>query len=590
MPGKANIIIFIVILIVLLFFVPVLSSVLTDLIEVYKFRLASMPDNFLAATLREPATYIKFFTRVNPPNILGWAAIGLYLILSLTGRSKLRQGRIYARRYDYGSHGTSRFQNKKEIKNNYFKTKLGWFLGSDKPGLDYHPGMDGMYHPLEGSLNMQTAIFGSPGSLKTTGFVLPNIFHIPFMYKDKNEKPDIIITDPKSELYSLSANYLIENGYDVHVLDFINLKYGDSLNPIEFIKNDKELIEIAEGFISSSADAGGSSFKSDPFWEQSEGQLLGALIGYILQIYPAYQQTFSEVLKLLTSQNVRNIEKAEVFFKEFDIKGAAAQLWQNYLLAEDKVRANILIGFATKLKLFSIEGIKNITGSTTMDIQKLGAKKQKPIAIYIIMPDKDQTFSPVINSIITTILNQLYKSANNSGGTLANPVYLILEEMANIGKIPGIEVMLGTMRSRKIYPMLVWQSLAQMKNRYKDSWEDILSMCDSHLYLGINDDFTARYCSSSLGDTTIRVQATSKNSNSLLGEEMSSESQSYYRRSLLFADECRRLPSSNLILSQRSLFPLILYKVQYRYWQEDKKICSKADLNRLPVIKNTCSA
>jgi len=45
-----------------------------------------------------------------------------------------------------------------------------------------------------------------------------------------------------------------------------------------------------------------------------------------------------------------------------------------------------------------------------------------------------------------------------------------------------------------------------MKNRYKDCWEDILSMCDTHLYLGINDDFTAQYCSRFLGNTTLYVK------------------------------------------------------------------------------------
>ena len=136
-------------------------------------------------------------------------------------------------------------------------------------------------------------------------------------------------------------------------------KLYDSLNPISFISGDKELMEIAEGFITSSNSK--NAYGSDPFWEKSESQLLGALIGFIIQIYPKYQQIFSEVLKLLTSQNVRDPKKSEIFFTDFCIKGSGLQLWNNYLLAEDKVRANMLIGLATKLKLFSIPGLINIT-------------------------------------------------------------------------------------------------------------------------------------------------------------------------------------------------------------------------------------
>jgi type IV secretion system protein VirD4 len=446
--------------------------------------------------------------------------------------------------------------------------------------------MPGAYHPIGGSLNMQALVLGSPGSFKTTSFVIPNIFHIPYMYKNLDEKGDMIITDPKSEIYCLTSKYLADCGYDVYVLDFINLKYGDSLNPISYISTGKELMEIAEGYISSVADSTIISYSADTFWEESEGQLLGALIGFVKKVYPAGQQTFGEVLKILTSENVRDPKKAEKFFSDYGIEGTALQLWDNFLLAEDKVRANVLIGLATKLKLFSIKGIKNITGSTTIDIKKIGAKKDRPIALFILMPDKDRTFSPIINSMVTTILNQLYKTAYEYDNMLYSPTFLILEEMANIGRIPNIQVMLGTMRSRRIYPMLIWQSLPQMKNRYKDCWEDILSMCDTHLYLGINDDFTAQYCSRFLGDTTIKIQGLSTSAGDYSETVRESESQSYITRNLMLPDECKRLNQNRLVLNQRSFYPSLLYKVQYRYWEKDTRICDISSVKDLGEIKS----
>ena len=156
--------------------------------------------------------------------------------------------------------------------------------------------------------------------------------------------------------------------------------------------------------------------------------------------------------------------------------------------------------------------------------------------------------------------------------------------MANIGNIPSIEMMLGTMRSRRIYPMLVWQSLPQLKNRYSDYWEDILSMCDTHLYLGINDDFTANYCSSSLGDTTIKIQSTHNKTSGILTDDSPSQSQNYYMRKLLLPDECKRISQSSLIISQCSLFPSILNKVQYKYWNKKDRICAPSFLEDLPEI------
>ena len=585
MVTKAKIITFILMLLILLVILPMLSSIFTELLEAYKFNLSLVPENFIIKTITNTQTYLNFFSKTYPANVLGWGIIGFFLIYSLFGLTGLKLQKIYTPKDDYGSHGTSRFQSPKEIKENYFKDTHGWFLGSDRPKLNYSPGMSGAYHPINSSLNMQTAVFGSPGSFKTTSVVLPNIFHIPYMYKNLKEKADLIITDPKSELYSLTAEYLKNNNYDVHVLDFINLKYGDSLNPINYISDDKELMEIAEGYIASVSDSRTTTHSSDPFWEESESQLLGALIGFVKQVYPKNQQTFGEVLNTLTSENVRDPEKALSFFKEYDIKGSSLQLWNNFLLAEDKVRTNILIGLATKLKLFSISGIKNITSSTTIDIKNFGAKKEKPLALFILMPDKDRTFSPVINSIVTTILNQLYKTAYDNNNSLYSPTYLILEEMANIGRIPGIQVLLGTMRSRRIYPMLIWQSLSQIKNRYSNSWEDMLSMCDTHLYLGINDEFTAAYCSNFLGNTTIKTQGIHKNSEGLFGRNSQSETLNYQTRKLMLPDECKRLDLSKLILNQRSLFPSLLYKVQYKYWQKDNKLCEISDIKDLSLLK-----
>ena len=573
-------------LMLMLIFLPILSSALEQFLEDYRSNISLIPENFLLITALSIRTYTDFFTKVNPVNVFFWGIIALFIIYSLFGLSHLKLEKKYIQKDGYGSHGTSRFQSPGEIKKHYFKNNLGWFLGSNTAGLKYFIGMPGAYHPIGGSLNMQALVLGSPGSFKTTSFVIPNIFHIPYMYRDLDEKGDIIITDPKSEIYCLTSKYLAGCGYDVYVLDFINLKHGDSLNPINYISTGKELMEIAEGYISSVADSTIISYSSDTFWEESEGQLLGALVGFVKKIYPADQQTFGEVLKILTSENVRDPKKAVKLFTDYSIGGTALQLWDNFLLAEDKVRANVLIGLATKLKLFSIKGIKNITGKTTIDIKKIGAKKNRPIALFILMPDKDRTFSPIINSIVTTILNQLYKTAYEYGNTLYSPTFLILEEMANIGRIPNIQVMLGTMRSRRIYPMLIWQSLPQMKNRYKDCWEDILSMCDTHLYLGINDDFTAQYCSRFLGNTTIKIQGVGISTGGYLETARQSESQNYSTRSLMLPDECKRLCQSRLILNQRSFYPSLLYKVQYRYWEEDTRICGISNVRDLPEIKS----
>lgn len=585
---KIKIIFSIILIFVELIVLSVGIYVIRYIVEVNKCKLNLIPDDILINTLKDINVYKSFFT-FHPLHLIGWIVIIMSILYLTTGDIVgIKVNKTYSKNDKYGSHGTARFQEKSEIKKEYTKDKIGWFMGNYKKGT-YKLNMNGAYHKLNGDLNMQVLVIGSPGSDKTTGFVLPNIFHIAQMYKNSEEKADIIITDPKSELFYLTANHLERQGYEVRVLDFIHQKYGDCINPISFIENDKELMEIADGYISSIESMQGGGNK-DKFWAEQESQVLGALIGFVLQTRSPEKQTFTEINKILTSEDVSSIEKAKMLFIKNNIEGAAKQLWNNFLMISDseRTRANILGGLATKLKLFAIEGIQDITNLTTIDIKKIGAKKkngEKPIALFILMPDKDKTFSPIINVTVTVILNQLYKTAYKYKNKLYNSVYFLIEEMANIGRLPRIKEMLGTMRGRKIYPMLVFQSLSQMKERYPYSWEDMLSMCDTHIYLGVNDSFTSKYASNALGNTTIKIQGVTRKPVGM-GVNSKTDSQNYTSRKLLLPEEIESFDNKKMIVRQRSKNPLVLYKIQYKYWEEKNRICEDKNLIELDLIKS----
>lgn len=568
--------------------IPIVATIIINLIE-SKFNTDLLNLEYIKSTAFSLSTYIKFynFKMDNPIKLIGYALVIWHIIsylLSLLNGPKSK----YEQTEAYGSHGTSRFQEDKEIKEQYYKDDKGWFLGSNKLET-YKRGMKAAYHSVNNKLNMQMIVVGPPGSNKTTGFVLPNIFHLCDVYKDTSERPDLIITDPKSELYCLTSEHLRKNDYEVRVLDFIHLKYGDNLNSIDFIKDDKDLMEIAKGYIDAVEYASGGKASGDTaFWNEQEGQVLAALIGFVQQKYKhdKSRQTFTEISKILTSEDVADIESASYFFTNNNIQGAALQFWNNFLMLadSDRTRANILGGLANKLKLFALEGVQNITSSTTIDLSLLGRKKEKPIALFIFMPDGDRTFSPIINVAVSSIFKTLYKTAYKTRNKLEVPVYFILEEMANIGKIPGMQEMLGTMRGRRIYPMMIWQSLSQMKDRYSEGFEDIMSQCDTKVYLGVNDEFTANYCSNSLGVTTIRVQGESgERDSSVFSVKKKSDSNSYNQRKLLMPDEVQRLNNDLLILNQRANNPALLYKTQYKYWEY--KLCEEVTLDSIPKFK-----
>ena len=74
-------------------------------------------------------------------------------------------------------------------------------------------------------------IIGSTGSGKTTTFVSPMIQ----LLATTNAGSSMIITDPKGELFSLHSKYLVDQGYDVKVIDLRDTYSSYRWNPLDGI-------------------------------------------------------------------------------------------------------------------------------------------------------------------------------------------------------------------------------------------------------------------------------------------------------------------------------------------------------------------
>ena len=101
------------------------------------------------------------------------------------------------------------------------------------------------------------------------------------------------------------------------------------------------------------------------------------------------------------------------------------------------------------------------------------------------------------------MIQQLYDYADDNGGALKVPTYFILDEFANIGKIPDFDKKISTSRSRKISFSVILQNLDQLEAIYEKSYETIIGNCDTHVFLGSNSYKTVEYFSKALGEKTI---------------------------------------------------------------------------------------
>lgn len=99
---------------------------------------------------------------------------------------------------------------------------------------------------------------------------------------------------------------------------------------------------------------------------------------------------------------------------------------------------------------------------------------------------------------------------SNHGERLPIHTRLMLDEFANIGKIPEFPEKVATIRKYEISVAIILQSLSQMKKMYKDEWEELSGNCDSTIYLGGGaDQMTTEWISKLLGKETRFIQTAS---------------------------------------------------------------------------------
>ena len=69
---------------------------------------------------------------------------------------------------------------------------------------------------------------GTTGSGKTTGFVEPGLRAL----SSKRNKPNLVLTDPKGELFARNAAHLQAQGYRLYLLNFKDVQHTDCWNPL----------------------------------------------------------------------------------------------------------------------------------------------------------------------------------------------------------------------------------------------------------------------------------------------------------------------------------------------------------------------
>ena len=397
--------------------------------------------------------------------------------------------------------------------------------------------------------NMNTLVVGGSGAGKTRFFAKPNIM---------NGNTSFVCLDCKGELLRDTGRLLKKKGYEIKVLDLINMKKSDCYNPFRYIECDNDVQRLVTNLFKSTTPKGSQS--NDPFWDTAASMLLSSLIFYLHYEAPPEEQNFAMVMELLRNADVDEENEAEgsvldALFMSLERRNPdhiAVKYYSGYHKGTAKTLKSVQVTLAARLEKFNLDSLVSLTITDELDLKSLGERK---VALFALIPDNDTSFNFLVSILYTQLFQQLFYEADHvHGGSLPMHVHFMMDEFANVSLPDDFDKILSVMRSRGLSVSIILQNLAQLKALFEKQWESIVGNCDEFVYLGGNEQSTHKYVSELLGKETIDTNSYGR-SDGMRGNFSTNYQVS--GRELMTPDEVSRLDNKYAIVFIRGERPVL---------------------------------
>lgn len=435
--------------------------------------------------------------------------------------------------------------------------------------------------PEDTRLNKHIAVFGASGTMKSRGVIRPALF------QSIRRGESVVVTDPKSEIYSDTVELFRKHGYTVRVYNLLQPELSDSWNCMFDLGGDTLMAQVLTDVIIANTKGDG---KGDHFWDNGEANLLKSLILYVDldSTRRRSERNLPAVYQMLTQNSEKQLT---ALFDRLPLDHPARAPYSLFSQASDTVRAGIVLGLGTRLQVLQSEAVRRITRQSDIDLALPGQTK---CVYYIILDDQNSSLEFLSSLFFAFLFIKLVRYADSTPEQRCKiPVNIILEEANNIGVIPDFSRRLSTIRSRALQVLLCCQNLPQIQNRYPDNlWAELIGNADTQLMLGCTDDVTAEYFSARSGDMTVEVNSTMTTRQSIAIAQIIPQyryTEGLGRRRLLTPDEVLRLPNDQLLIVIRGQKVLRAKKFDYTGHPYAKE-CVKASIRDYPSIQHGSGA
>ncbi len=290
-----------------------------------------------------------------------------------------------------------------------------------------------------------------------------------------------VINDPKGEIYRRTAKRARKVGADVVLLNFRKPSQSQGWNPmmqaLRFHEKGKheEALQCITDFAESVV-APSMVKTNDTYWGETSRIFLTALMLIIMDSVPKDYFNFKNLIPFCYESNERVLK--QIVDRMDQTSTAVFGLRTVIDLTAEKTKSCVYSMLLSVLQPFvQNKALLDMLCDDSVDLEQIGKKQT---LIYVVYPDEKNNLNFLVSLLYTQIYETLVSiSADMPNDRLPVRVNFVLDEFSNLAKVENFDNRISEARSKNIRYFLFIQSYGQLKEKYKDHAETILSNCNN---------------------------------------------------------------------------------------------------------------
>ncbi|WIY52054.1 type IV secretory system conjugative DNA transfer family protein [Devosia sp. YIM 151766] len=345
----------------------------------------------------------------------------------------------------------------------------------------------------------------------------------------------VVVIDPKGENAMVTARrraggsqWSLGMGQSVHILDpfgetttrhddFADLRA--SYNPLDLLQaNARDAVDDAARM----ADALIVSEDSrEPFFDDSAKGVIKALLLHVASWpeFPPEKRNLitlryillagdDEMRRLMVMNDAEDAPTGmSLLFQTMQRNSAydgfianAGAMYAELLEASPRTLMSVLQVARTNTEFLESPMLRGCLQSSSFQLADL---KHKPTTLYLCLPQRYmESHYRWLRMMTTLVLGEMERTRPRP--TPEHQVLMVLDEFPALRRMKVIENAAAQIAGYGVKLMFVAQTLAQLKDIYKDNWETLVANAGLKLFFGNDDHFTRQYASKLMGELEVR--------------------------------------------------------------------------------------